>query len=197
MVGTRGYDHDQWSGGFFDADLPADWRFLHYSNQFRALLLPACKTTDFLAGRLPELVEDSDDDFRFVVELSVVDGAEYVEMTPGSDFSASLAALESRWRVCLDAGADDVSDRSSMSRLAADRNVSTVWRPATEAAPIDRGDFMIARLGAASLVEMRGALEVLTSWLCEGREAGVFFDDPAVSAEQARDCRVICELLGI
>ena len=33
FVGTVDFDHDDWSGDFFDPDLPGEWRFQHYTNQ--------------------------------------------------------------------------------------------------------------------------------------------------------------------
>jgi hypothetical protein len=41
LIGTRGWDHDAWQGGFYPAELPVEWRFCYYSNLLRAVLVPA------------------------------------------------------------------------------------------------------------------------------------------------------------
>jgi hypothetical protein len=221
MVGTRGYEYDQWIGGFYDADLPKDWRFLHYSNQFRALLLPGRRTMAFLDGGLPELIEDSDAGFRFVVELPVA-GLEdqgrlaaleslgerlagiVLVQNPGlqddmsfGETSNLLAELESKWPVCLDLGKGDERSRRTGAALAKELDLATVWRPGLESAPADRGSLLVARVGSVPLPAIRALLETLARWIDGERSAGLFFDDPRDAAEQARDCRVIAELMGI
>ena len=68
-IGFLGWDYDHWEGLFYPDDLPQDWRFSYYSNEFRTVLIP----WDYLQSVEPNTVqqwfEDVDDDFEFYVEV--------------------------------------------------------------------------------------------------------------------------------
>lgn len=68
LIGTRGWDHDAWQGGFYPEELPAEWRFCYYSNLLRAVLVPAEAWTGVTPGAVAQWAEDSDPGFRFVLE---------------------------------------------------------------------------------------------------------------------------------
>ncbi|MDH5324515.1 MAG: DUF72 domain-containing protein [Gammaproteobacteria bacterium] len=67
-VGLHGWDHAHWCGGFYPEDMPKEWRFSYYSNEFRSVLLP----WSFLSQASPETVQewldDSDESFEFYAE---------------------------------------------------------------------------------------------------------------------------------
>ncbi len=68
LIGTRGWDHDAWQGGFYPAELPVEWRFCYYSNLLRAVLAPAEAWADATPATVAQWAEDSDPGFRFVLE---------------------------------------------------------------------------------------------------------------------------------
>src|SRR4030067_3666465 len=73
MIGTRGWNHV--SGGvFYPAELPDDWRFCFYSNSLRSVLGPQETWDAAQRADVAQWQEDSDPEFRFVVELPAMLG---------------------------------------------------------------------------------------------------------------------------
>ena len=72
MIGTRGWQHDVWAGGFYPDELPHDWRFCYYSNNLRSALVPGEAWQNTTRSDVAQWVEDSDPAFRFVLELPPV-----------------------------------------------------------------------------------------------------------------------------
>ena len=66
-IGTYGWCHPEWSGTFYDPDLPADWRLSWYANHFRTVVIPA----DYVlsADRIDRWLADTDPAFRFILEI--------------------------------------------------------------------------------------------------------------------------------
>ena len=69
MVGTVGWNHGDWVGGYYPDDMPDEWRFGYYSNDFRAVLVPGDHFTDAQLSVVDDWLEDCDESFRFVVEI--------------------------------------------------------------------------------------------------------------------------------
>jgi hypothetical protein len=69
MIGTRGWEHAAWTGGFYPAELPDDWRFCFYSNNLRSVLVPVETWRTDAPPDVKQWLEDSDPAFRFVLEL--------------------------------------------------------------------------------------------------------------------------------
>lgn len=218
-VGTYGYDHRQWQDGFYDAELPPDWRFLHYCNQFRAILLPFDSTSDLLSGSLPELVEDSDDDFRFFLEVGDLADIEHLleGLTPlaaritgvvvrlralpesrwrAGGFAVRLVDLDRLWPVSLDLADLDTEMAEEAVLLARRHRLSLVWRPGSEPEPRVWGRLLVARLADPPLPEIRRVLAMAAAMQSDTC-AGIFFDQPRTAPELAIKCRVMAELMGL
>jgi len=69
-VGARGWNFEQWNKEYFPDDLPEDWRFSFYSNDFQAVLVPADYLNQFSLDDWQEWIEDTDKGFWFYVEIS-------------------------------------------------------------------------------------------------------------------------------
>jgi uncharacterized protein YecE (DUF72 family) len=69
MIGTRGWEHAAWVGGFYPPELPEEWRFCFYSNNLRSVLVPQAAWADATRANAEQWVTDSDPAFRFVLEL--------------------------------------------------------------------------------------------------------------------------------
>jgi hypothetical protein len=69
MIGTRGWEHAAWAGGFYPGELPDDWRFCFYSNNLRSVLVPQAVWLSATRADVAQWSEDSDPAFRFVLEL--------------------------------------------------------------------------------------------------------------------------------
>ena len=69
LIGTRGWQHDVWAGGFYPEELPADWQFCFYSNNLRSVLVPGETWESVTRPDATQWMDDSDPAFRFVLEL--------------------------------------------------------------------------------------------------------------------------------
>lgn len=73
MIGTRGWRHAPESD-FYPPELPEDWRFCFYSNNLRSVLVPQESWESLQAAEVAQWHEDSDPEFRFVMELPALFG---------------------------------------------------------------------------------------------------------------------------
>lgn len=78
-VGARGWDFDQWVGEFYPGDLPNDWRFTFYSNDFQTVLVPSHYLTQFSMDDWNEWIEDTSKDFWFFIEIAESDEWDDIE----------------------------------------------------------------------------------------------------------------------
>lgn len=218
-VGTFGFDHDEWSGGFYDSQLPLEWRFPFYCNQFRAIMLPSETSVALLAGQLPALVEDSDDGFRFVLELPALDyqvpfdkGVEALHSRiagvvihfdmksrgiPSLEQAVDCGAdLEADWPVCLDPGLVEPAELELVASAVEARRMSVLWRPELNPVPLSWGPLMVARLGEVPPGRVREVLDTLASCSESEGYAGVFFDAIESAPRRALECRIMAELMG-
>ena len=117
MIGTRGWDHGAWAGGFYPPELPDDWRFSFYSNNLRSVLVPQETWTAAQRTEVTQWAEDSDPEFHFVLELPAA-------------LSAPLthARRDRELETCLDT-IEPVAARSAglLLRIAPDTSVFTDW----------------------------------------------------------------------
>lgn len=83
-VGARGWNHEHWAGDFYPDDLPEDWRFSYYSNEFQTVLIPSQYLAVFSPQDWQEWIDDTGREFWFYIELSESDSWEnispYIEM---------------------------------------------------------------------------------------------------------------------
>ena len=69
IVAARGWAHANWSGGFYPEDLPEDWQLSYYSNEFRAVVVPAAVFAGVDPLEVERWVEDTEEEFRFYLEV--------------------------------------------------------------------------------------------------------------------------------
>lgn len=101
-VGSAGWEHPQWEGGFYPEGLPPEWRLTFYNTAFSCVYLPY----DEWSGRDPQTlsawVEDTLERFRFVLGpnpagLSDGDKARLELLAPRIDpFEGQVVWLEGR-----------------------------------------------------------------------------------------------------
>lgn len=69
-IGSAGWEHPEWNGRFYPAELPPEWRLVFYNTAFPCVYL----AYDEWAGRdlqtLAGWVEDTQERFRFVLEAN-------------------------------------------------------------------------------------------------------------------------------
>lgn len=69
-IGARGWVYQQWLGQFYPEDLPEEWWFSYYSNQFHTVLVPDELFYNAPFEEIEDWVEYCRDEFRFYIELS-------------------------------------------------------------------------------------------------------------------------------
>ena len=68
-VGTRGWRHKAWQGTFYDVNLPQEWQLSWYANHLRSVWVPADRLHATSLDEIAVWIEDTDPDFRFIVEI--------------------------------------------------------------------------------------------------------------------------------
>ncbi|NOZ53566.1 MAG: hypothetical protein GXP08_10565 [Gammaproteobacteria bacterium] len=69
IIGSKGWHFDDWVGGFYPLDMPQEWWFSYYSNQFHAVLLPFDYITHYELYDWQSWFDDAPQGFTFYVEL--------------------------------------------------------------------------------------------------------------------------------
>lgn len=208
LIGTRGWDRADWTGGFYPEKLPDDWRLGYYVNHLRAVLVPAETLARADAATVRAWSEDTYEEFHFVVEVpaTLADISPLIDpirpqvaglllrVPPAPDISwltARLGELTVSFPVCVDLPADwRTSD--ALGVLAA-HSAGLCWHADTEPTPLPGGRLMVALTSARAPKELRRVLEALRAWQGEEGVAGLFVDEPA-AAQQAR---LLAELMVV
>jgi hypothetical protein len=68
-IAPRGWDHAAWVGSFYPEDLPPEWRLAYFSNEFRAVVVPAKTWWDAEPAALAHWLEEVGTRMRFYLEL--------------------------------------------------------------------------------------------------------------------------------
>ena len=165
LIGTRGWDHPKWSGGFYPDALPADWRFSFYCNQLRAVLLPAEAWSAAPAAEVGAWAEDAFPEFRFVVELSAGSPSSLqilepirpqvaglllrAPATPDKDWlAARLAELTASFPVCVDLPPE--ARAPDLLACLTQYDAGLCWHADIEPEPRPSGRLMVALAAAAA-----------------------------------------------
>ena len=90
QIGTRGWIYPAWTEAFYGPDLPVEWRLSWYANYLRAVLVPADTMHEVNVARAQDWVEDTDPEFRFIVEIGPT-GPDAGEDQARTSFARSLA----------------------------------------------------------------------------------------------------------
>jgi uncharacterized protein YecE (DUF72 family) len=151
MIGTRGWEHAAWRGGFYPPELPDDWRFCYYSNNLRSVLVPRDRWPETNARELAQWIEDSDPEFRFVLELPAALGRPLAPPRADQElgaFLARVAPLAARtaglvWQIADDAPVSTDWFEPLLNRLARHAPVCVdlpggEWRAPPQLSILDR-----------------------------------------------------------
>jgi len=218
MTGSFGLDVDAWQGSFYDDDLPSEWRIASYSTLFRSVLLPQ---EEWRRAIDHHWIDEVDEEFRFVLyanspaandpqallnELSSLPGAFSAQVAglvlhydSGSDMnemSITILKLKALFPVCLDAGMDDYSS-SGVDVMCQKAQVSSVWYPAAQAAPLPSGDLLVALIDQQTLPQQREVVEKIDNWMSGKRSAGLFNMNKNDAPLRAQETRILAELMGV
>ncbi len=208
LIGTRGWDRPDWTGGFYPEALPDDWRLGYYVNHLRAVLVPAETVARADEATVRAWAEDAYEEFRFVVEVpaTLADISRLIDpirpqvaglllrVPPAPDMSwltARLNALAATVPVCVDL--PPAWRTPDALGVLATHGAGLCWHADTEDAPRPSGRFMAALTSARAPKDLRRVLEALHAWQGEEGIAGLFFDNP----EAAKQARLLAEIMII
>lgn len=217
LIGTVGWNHDEWVGGFYPEDLPDDWRFGYYTNRLRALLVPA----DHLEDPQVDTAAWNDDlfpEFRLVVEWRVPVAEPMQSAQALLERCAPVLENIDAWLVTLSAQAD-AETVSAVELLASRRPVclgsennkplafdvsaftdaTNCWQADQEPRPQPGGHFLVALTGDNNPRTVRDMIDKIDAWAKEtGKVAGAaLFFSGKKAAETALQARTIAELMGV
>lgn len=227
LIGARGWDNDEWVGGFYPDDLPDDWRLGYYSNRLRAVLVPA----GIWQGQ-PEFdtwLEDIDPGFRLVLEWQLdvdtedaqavcskiaeriqaarvlADNVDAWLLTLSGDGDVDGAVVEAvvkrmaEWRpVCLELGRRTLSP-DTLSTLKA-LGVSFAWQADSGGSPDGSGKFLVAISSAADARGQREIIGQVNDWAEQSgqeRRGAAVFFTGPAAADHAAQARVVAEMMGV
>jgi hypothetical protein len=218
MTGSFGLDVDAWQGSFYDDDLPSDWRVASYSTLLRSVLLPQ---EEWRRAINNNWIDEVDEEFRFVLyansptendlhalidELSSLPDAFSAQVaglvlhfgggSADNDVSSKILELKELFPLCLDAGMDDYSS-SGMNVVCQKAQISCVWYPASQPAPLPSGDFLVALIDQQTLPQQRMIVAEIDSWMSGERTAGLFNKNKNDAPLRAQETRILAELMGI
>ncbi|BBN59822.1 hypothetical protein [Hydrogenovibrio marinus] len=67
LVGTRGWAHKSWNGGFYPGDMPVEWQLDFYGQHFKAILLPQAEWQGWTKAHIEEFEVLHEPEYFFVV----------------------------------------------------------------------------------------------------------------------------------
>ncbi len=224
MVGTVGWDYDDWVGSYYPDDLPQGWRFGYYSNDYRSVLVPEDHLSSTDLSIVKEWFEDSGEEFRFVlqppsalfVDTDLAHFEEFLKQI--GELSGRIAGLflsmknleidiegltsilemaSKHMSVCADLP-EDLQESSEVAELMSRINSAQCWYPEAEPAPGVGGSLMVAISDSQDAKEQRRQIELLEDWMKRsGGVAGLFFSGGASAPKAASQARIIAEMMGI
>ena len=223
LIGTRDWQNTVWSRKFYPDNLPEDWRFCFYSNQFRTVLIPGTVWESVVTEDISAWIEDSDDEFKVVCELPAR-FSEIITIPELQDrwnsFQEITAPLANQmavylWRPSakqlqqadfLSGALEILSQVTPVSLLNTGKQTedlqvsgtraSICWSVADSESPEPHGDFLVALCQENDLKKIRVVIEKLDKWMGEDRQAVLIFegDNALVQAQQAR---MIAEMMAV
>jgi len=223
LIGTRDWQNTDWAASFYPENLPEDWQFCFYSNQFRSLLVPAYTWASVTKKDISSWIEDSDTEFKIVCELpEKFSASESIPEIKQSllEFRNQISQLDGQvvsylWQPSpeqivrpdfLSEATALISSAKPLSLLlpvsassqAVEKHVdaSISWSVADSETPQPEGRFLVALCRENDPKRIRYAVEQLRDWMGDERQAALIFEgkDALVSARQAR---MIAEMLAV
>lgn len=69
QIGTYGWQHDSWVGGFYPDDIPDDWQLDYFSNAYRVVLVPENVWIHWTEDDCESALDAVEGDFGFYFEV--------------------------------------------------------------------------------------------------------------------------------
>lgn len=219
LVGSRGWEHDDWTGHFYPGDLPEDWRLTYYANAFRSVLVPADRLLHVVADEVEQWREEVPDDFLFYPEISPdlmasMDSARFLSLLDllrdgvgGISIRLSakpwptweqldpwLAALSGRYPLVATLHGDQAPE--DLQQTLARWGVSASWRAGVVPWTETRGCMGFLDPSAGNLRGLRDHVQAFIAWVTACERALLCFEANADTCDTMEHARVIAELVG-
>jgi len=68
VIGSRGWEHEQWQGSFYEELLPQDWHLKFYTRHFDVALAPAKFWLACSQDEIEEFCDDVEEDYPLIFE---------------------------------------------------------------------------------------------------------------------------------
>lgn len=221
MVGTIGWNHNDWVDDYYPDNLPEDWRFAYYSNDHRSVLVPADHFQTYNKDARSKWVEDCDGAFRFVVEIPatcLVDagvallqeflngisslhsrlGGFYLPLGEVTNqgfakLQARIELLQEHGPLCIDFERESEASEL-LKQLMLDNNIGLCWHPGGDDKPSAGGALMLVLSDEENPRAQRHIIEALEEWMQQSHGLSGLFLKTSAAASQAR---IIAEMLGV
>jgi hypothetical protein len=227
IVAAYGWSHPDWCGRFYPDDLPEDWQLSYYSNEFRAVVVPASAWSSEDPLEIERWAEDTNEEFMFYLEVVGLQTdwgllAEAIKplgdrlggiLLRPDEVDADLAMIAS----CLDAAVTVapvsvlLPQKMELSEaghsLLKQQKVSLCWNVGEGAPPWTQGGFAVARLagtiaGNASYTprQWRETIEqCLRCEIVDGRKRNVLLmvEQESLDIDALRAAVMIADMLVI
>jgi hypothetical protein len=197
-VGTYGWEWPDWVAGYYPEDLPEDWRSVYYANEAFCVCLPSWQWMTPEIGRLEQWCEDLTEGFRFYLEVEAttdpVDALTRVDRL-GPFRVAAVLASRAPPAAALAAGLGDRRiEVLSPAEPPPSLPQARLWEGATGG-----GAIRAVRLPVevAEQRVWRDALSELAPLFDAAEPGALFLSGPGVTPTQAREFRVMAELMGV
>lgn len=181
IIGARGWQHPQWVTRFYPDDMPEEWQFSFYSNEFHAVLLPQAELLAADAAAVQDWHDDIADEFAFFIELdqlelwqSCLSRLEPVQsliggfvLRPESCTASSLAqcvpGLQGWAPVCVDERLAVTDDK--VLRFVREHQLGCCWNVMHDTPAWREGELSVALLEGGFDYEPRRLRELLENCL--------------------------------
>lgn len=214
IIGLRGWQYPQWLGGFYPEDMPKEWWFSYYSNEFRSVLLPYKYLVDNDEDTVQDWLDDSDNSFKFYLELPASVSWDEVktrieilkpqiagiEIKIQSDKKYNLHLMESLLQNLVKVApliTDWDKTTNEMEPLLRSVQTGCYWAQVPQESRFCQGPVAIVETESSTINDPKQIRKFLESCLsAQGPSTiGVFFSGLSPNYNQARNAAMIYQLL--
>lgn len=223
IVAARGWSHPNWCDGFYPDDLPEDWQLSYYSNEFRAVVVPAADFAVVDPLEVERWEEDTSEDFQIYLEVEdlFVDWAQFAQVVKPlanqlggillrplkvdpdlAMIATSLDAASTLAPVCV-LLPDDVTPSQAGQDLLAQHHVELCWDVHKGKPAWRGGGFAVARVVGNNHYTPRQWRETIETCLrCENdsqekRSVLLMVEHPSPDVDELRAAMMIGDMLVI
>lgn len=205
-IAGYGWQHEDWTGSHYPDDLPPEWRFDYYCNEYRAVLVPPGDWLNASDEELEQWLDDAPDGFRFFLEFSTTNNLGWPRLLEVTEtllpklggIHLHLAAGFDPNQVARELGKTGIGIPVCLgiereSAVPVMESIVTSCKKVGEETVCDGGELAIVHVGSVSdHRQLRRQIEILLPY-AENGNAVLACDD----IDTLRAAKVIAELMGI